>query len=69
MESSKRELKYPLVSRSKLEEEEVTFMHSTEVSKLSLEIQKFELVIQTCDNKIKIKSLILLNAFNERGFT
>ena len=91
MESSKKELKVSLVSRSKLEEEKIKFMHSTEGSKLNLEIQKYKLVIQARDGKIKIleseidslkskakqydniassgiKSLISMNAFNERGY-
>ena len=88
---SKRELKDSLVSRAKLEEERTKFIHSTEVSKLTLEKSKSELVIQARDDKIKIleseidslkskakqydniassgiKSLISMNAFNERGF-
>ena len=91
VEMSKRELKDSLVSRAKLEEERTKFIHSTEVSKLTLEKSKSELVIQARDDKIKIleseidslkskakqydniassgiKSLISMNAFNERGF-
>ena len=91
VELSKRELKDSLVSKAKLEEERIRFVHSTEVSKLTLEQQKSGLVIQAREDKIKIleseidslkskakqydniassgiKSLISLNAFNERGY-
>ena len=47
------------MSRSKLKGEDINFIHSTEVSQLNLELQKYELVIQACDNKIKILESVI----------